>query len=158
MKKVVEFDEHCPRCNGTGLYSGMAEHDGAAVVCHTCKGTGCHKFRHEYDEFAGRVDRAEVKRVYQTNPGIVIGCGRGHKLEDFGGITLEAWKSGAHFTAGTENRAFTCPCWWYQSADYKLKPDWKECNESLGGSFSDCPHFNDKSKCWERFDQEQKSK
>jgi hypothetical protein len=152
MKKVIEFDEKCQSCGGTGLYCGMAERNGAAIVCHTCKGTGRHKFRHEYEEFNGRVDRPGVVRVYQTNPGIMIGTGNGHRLEDFGGMPVKEWEAGLPFLPGMENRAFTCPCWWYQSADYKLKPDWRECNESLGRSFSGCPHFANKAECWKRWD------
>ena len=37
---VIEFDCECESCKGTGLYVGMAEREGSAVVCHTCKGTG----------------------------------------------------------------------------------------------------------------------
>ena len=40
MKKVVEFDEQCMACGGTGLYVGMAECDGAAVVCTNAKVLG----------------------------------------------------------------------------------------------------------------------
>lgn len=29
----------CQACKGTGLYKGMAERDGAAVVCSHCHGT-----------------------------------------------------------------------------------------------------------------------
>lgn len=154
MKKTISHDEKCKSCNGTGLYVGMAERNGSAIVCHTCNGTGCHKFTHEYEEFSGRVKRKDVDRVYQTNPGICIGTGNNHKLEDFGGISIEDWESGVPFSVGTENRKFTCPCWWYQSADYKLKPNWKECNESLGSSFSQCKHFAHKDDCWKRFDSE----
>ena len=148
----------CKSCGGTGLYVGMAERDGAAIMCHTCKGTGCHKFRYEYDEFTGRIDRPGVARVYETNPGICIGTGRGHRLEDFGGIPLKEWEAGLPFVSGTENRKFTCPCWWFQNADYKRKPKWPECDSSLGCSFSGCTHFRDKEKCWERFDNENLTK
>lgn len=158
MKKIIEFDERCQSCNGTGLYVGMGERDGAAVVCHTCGGTGCHKFKHEYEEFIQRTSRKGVKRVYEINPGICIGEGRGHKLKDFGGMPIKEWLSGSQFVAGMENRKFTCPCWWYQSADYKLKPQWQECDDSLGLSFSGCSHFSQKEKCWERWDKENRAK
>ena len=154
MKKTIEHDEKCQSCDGTGLYVGMAERGGAAVECHTCKGTGCHKFSYQYEDFTGREDRPGVVRVYKTNPGICIGTGNGHRLEDFGGMPLEDWKAGHPFGPGTENRNFTCPCWWYQRADYKLKPDWEECNRSLGRSFSDCPHYANKAECWKRWDRE----
>lgn len=152
MSKVIEFDEECPKCNGTGLYSGMAEHDGAAVVCHTCKGTGCHHFRHTYKEFKGRKQRSGVERVYETNPGIAIGKGNGCTLEQFGGMPYEDWDAGKPFPKGSENRAFTCPAWWCQSADSSKKPDWGTCVQSLGRRFSECPRFHYKKACWARWD------
>ncbi len=156
MKRTVSFDEKCRSCGGTGLYVGLGERNGAAVVCHTCKGTGCHKFTHEYEDFTRREDKAGVKRVYQVNPGICIGTGNGHRLEDFGGIPLKEWEAGLPFTPGTENRKFTCPAWWYQSADYTLKPKWDEC---LGcGAFSACEHFGTKAECWKRWDAENKAR
>lgn len=154
MKQVIEHKEKCQTCGGTGLYVGLAERDGAAVVCYKCKGTGCFAFRHEYEPFESRVAKAGVVRVYEVNPGIIIGKGNGHTLEEFGGLTLQDWRAGKAFTPGTENREHTCPCWWYQSADYKLKPNWKECDEALGCTFSKCQHFGDKAKCWARWDAE----
>lgn len=147
---TIELTEICNSCKGTGLYVGMAERNGAAVVCHICKGTGCHKFKHEYEEFTERKEIKGIKRVYEVNPGIIIGEGGDIKLEDFGGISFEDWNSGDKFPIGSEDRKYTCPSWWYQSADYKKKPSWKEC--TFGGTFSSCRHFNNKEKCWERFD------
>ena len=148
---VIEFDEKCKNCGGTGLYTGMAERDGAAVVCHTCEGTGCHHVKLEYEDFEGRQKHETAKRVYAANPGICIGAGDGHKLEDFGGLTLEEWEAGKSFN-GTEDRKYTCPAWWYQIADYKKKPKWEKC---LGcGAFSSCEHFSEKEECWAQFDKE----
>ncbi len=158
MKKVIEFDEKCQSCDGTGLYSGMGERDGAAVVCHTCSGTGRHHFKHEYDEFIGRIKSPKVERVFEVNPGICIGTGRAevrrYLLSDFGGMDIEDWRKGKPFPRKSEMREFTCPAWWYQSADYKKKPRWKQCNENLGGSFSQCKHFRNKKECWMRWDRE----
>lgn len=151
---VIEFDEKCKSCKGTGLYMGMAERNGAAVVCHTCKGTGCHHVKFEYEDFVKREPEPKAVRVYNVNPGIMIGTGNGHKLEDFGGMPVTEWEDGKPFTPGTENRKFTCPAWWYQSADYKKKPDWKECWSALGSPFSSCKHFSTKEKCWARWDKE----
>lgn len=156
MKHIIELDQKCKSCNGTGLYVGMAERDGASVVCHTCKGTGCQHFKHEYEDFDGRADRDDVDHVIQTNVGVVVGKGKGNefKLSDFGGMPYKDWLAGKPFVAGMEMRRFTCPCWWYQSADYKKKPDWKECLDALGYSFSRCPHYKTKDQCWERWDRE----
>jgi len=153
MKKI-EFDEKCPSCSGTGLYIGMGERDGAAVVCYTCDGTGKYHFIHEYDEFENRINNPKAKRVYETNPGICVGEGNNCKLEDFGGMPYSDWIKNKKFPNKSEMRKYTCPAWWYQSANYKLKPDWKECLAC--GSFSSCKHFGNKEKCWERFDSERK--
>lgn len=152
MKKI-QIECACQSCKATGLYVGMAERDGAAVVCHTCKGTGKDVHTFEYEDFTGRRHRKGVQQVYEVNPGICIGVGkeRQYQLPDFGGMPYGEWVEGKPFTVGMENRAFTCPAWWYQSADYKKKPEWKECEF---GSFSSCSSFTQKSKCWERWDKE----
>lgn len=152
MKHKIEFDEICKSCKGVGLYSGMGESPECAVICHTCKGTGCHHFVYEYEEFKKRQENPEIKHVYEVNPGIKVGKGGGYDFEDFGGMPYNDWKDGASFQRGMENRRFTCPAWWYQSADYNQKPKWDEC--IIIGSFSSCSHFSTKMKCWERFDKE----
>jgi hypothetical protein len=150
--RIIEIDEKCPDCKGTGLYIGLAERDGSAVVCHKCKGTGCFHYVHEYELFTEREERADVKMVVEVNPGICIGAGNDCKLTDFGGMSYSDWTEGKPFPKGSEMRQFTCPAWWYQLANYSKKPDWKEC--LLCGSFSSCRHFPDKAQCWERWDKE----
>ncbi len=153
---VIEYDERCKSCGGTGLYVGMAEHDGIAVVCHTCKGTGCHHVTIEYDDFVNRIPAHKVKHVLATNPGISVGgIAEGqYSFGDFGGMPYADWANDRPFPPMSEMRKFTCPCWWYQSADYKLKPDWKECANNLGRTFGNCDYFATKRKCWERWDTE----
>ena len=152
----IEFDEQCRDCHGTGLYKGLAERDGAAVVCHSCKGTGCYHFVHTYEEFTGRKPSTGIKRVFEVNPGIVIGEGKNEgkdfTLEQFGGMPYADWASGKQFPAKSENRKYTCPCWWYQFADYKRKPKWDKCQ--LGVTFTQCRHFCDKEQCWKQWDKE----
>lgn len=156
MKKLtIEFYESCQSCGGTGLYVGLAERDGSAVVCHHCKGTGKFHFRREYEPFTARKVKADIHRVFEVNPGICIGVGNGHRLEDFGGMPFENWNAGQPFPSQSENRKFTCPAWWYQSADYDKKPRWYEC--CVCGPFSKCIHFPSKHLCWERFDKESSS-
>lgn len=153
MKKIVEFDEKCQSCNGTGLYVGMAERDGIAVVCSTCKGTGKFHFKHEYEDFSGRERKDNIKRVLKTNPGIMVGTNKGGlSLDTFGGMDYNSWASNKPFPPKSEMRTFTCPAWWYQCEDYKKKPQWKEC---IGwGSFSSCSEFGCKDQCWEKWDKE----
>lgn len=152
MKHKIEFDEKCKSCKGTGLYSGMGEDPNCAVVCHTCRGTGCHHFVYVYEDFEERIIDDKILHVYEVNPGIKVGQGRGYKFDDFGGMSYAEWLQGKPFEPGMENRQFTCPAWWYQSANHELKPRWDEC---IGvSSFSSCDHFKNKEKCWERWDRE----
>jgi hypothetical protein len=155
-QKKIEFDEICRECSGTGVFVGMCERDGAAVVCHNCQGTGKFHFVHTYQEFDTRADRMDVKRVFEVNPGVMIGTansvkGNGISLQDFGGITYGEWRAGKGFPPGSENRRFTCPAWWYQSAGYEKKPKWNEC---CFGSFSLCSMFTRRGDCWKRWDKE----
>ncbi len=151
---IVEFDQACKSCKATGLYVGIGERDGSAVVCHTCKGTGKHHVKIEYDDFEGRPIRKDVQQVVEVNPGICIGKGEHgqYRLSDFGGMPYSDWLCGKPFPTKSESRRFTCPAWWYQSADYEKKPKWDECRSC--GSFSDCRFFPTKDQCWARFDKE----
>ena len=151
---IIEFDQVCTSCNGTGLYQGMAERNGAAVVCHTCKGTGCKHVKFEYESFTSRKKAEGVKRVFRVNPGVMIGENEILSLEDFGGMPVGEWQDGKPFPTGSEDRKHTCPKWWYQCADYRKGPKWKECDEALGVTFSRCPYFATKDQCWKRFDDE----
>lgn len=149
---TITVKHECGSCRGTGLYSGMGESEGAAIVCHHCKGLG---FRvSEFIEFTGRKELPNVVRVYQANPGIKIGAGNGFELEDFGGVPAADWAQGNPFPAGAEMRAFTCPRWWFQCAG-SVSLDWNICNSNIGQSFSQCQHFPDKGLCWARWDKEQ---
>jgi len=147
MKKIIEFDQKCQSCEGTGLYSGMGERNNAAVVCSSCQGTGISHFKHTYEEPEPRSRKKGIITVHKTNPGIGVNADR----KQFGGMSYEDWLAGEPFPPKSENRNYTCPAWWYQSADYKKKPNWKECG---CGSFSNCLSFKIKNKCWERWDKE----
>ena len=152
MEKIIEIDEVCKACKGTGIFIGFAEKDGYGVICKQCDGTGkCH-FVHIYEEFVERKERDDVKQVLQANPGIMVGNIKGESKNNFGGITYEEWLKTGTFPKKTEMRNYTCPAWWYQSADYRKKPEWEECTSF--GSFSDCKNFKNKEKCWDKFDAE----
>ena len=149
----------CETCSGTGLYAGIAERDGFAVVCRSCDGKGWRNRVFEYDDpLATRPRRNGVVRVLYMNPGIICGVGKAGKLtyESYGGMPYDDWLAGHPFPPKSEMREFTCPNWWYQNVDCGLKPEWTECHEGLGFAFSQCLHFKDKAKCWARFDAEHK--
>ena len=144
---TITIKHKCKACKGTGVYVGMGERDGFGVQCHRCMGTGCQTFSMTYEDFEGRIHRDDVRMVLQCNPGICAGGSM-----DFGGLPYDKWEGGATFRPGSEMRGFTCPAWWYQTADYSLKPGWVEC---LGSeSFCNCKHFPNKVACWERWDRE----
>jgi len=150
---MKQIKQQCEICGGTGIYVGFAEKDGFGIVCHKCKGKGFYMYT--YEPFLKRKIRKGIKRVLKTNPGIGLGINDKVKETDFGGITYQEWLENKPFILGTEMRKFVCPLWWYQSANYKLKPKWDEC--IVCGSFSNCDNFKHKEKCWERFDNENKS-
>jgi hypothetical protein len=151
----VQLEVNCPDCKATGLYVGMAERDGAAIVCGKCKGTGCYQFAYEYEEFAGRKEREGIRRVYEANPGICVGASAesGLSLSDFGGLPYEDWLCGDPFVRGSEMRRHTCPSWWFQTLNGYCKP-WETCAANLGRPFYDCPRFATKEQCWKRSDEE----
>jgi len=127
----------------------MAEHDGFAVECRSCKGAGKQTYVLEWDDFDGRKVRDDVHTVVRVNPGICLGGN-----SNFGGIPYDSWLAGACFLPGSEDREHTCPAWFYQSADCEQKPEWDECHSSWGRGFSTCKHFQSKSVCWKRWDLE----
>lgn len=150
---TIKLKIKCQSCGGTGLYSGMAESKDTAVVCSGCDGSGCADYEFTYEEFTERKRRPGIKHVYETNPGIKVG---GPTPEKYGGMSYAKWLTGTKFTRGMENRECVCPAWWYQSADYNMKPDWRtgEVQCQMIGSFSTCKFFKVKEKCWKRFDAE----
>lgn len=51
----------CDACNGTGLYSGMCEREGTAVICLGCGGAGCELMT--YTPFERRKGRRDIQTV-----------------------------------------------------------------------------------------------
>lgn len=144
---VIEFDYECPSCKGSGIYVGFAEKNGAGVKCHNCDKGKAH-FKMKYKEFTRTKKRKDVTTVYARNLGYVLSPD-----VSSGGVPYEKYlKEGEKTLYGKEQqqRDLYCPSWYWQSHNYKLKPDWEEC--ICCGTFTDCKHFEDKGKCWEKFD------
>lgn len=151
MSEEFRVKHECGSCNGTGLYVGMGEHDGAAVVCSRCEGVGWQKST--FKKFTGRKNREGIVRVFQANPGTRIWEDGMIKLSDFGGMPFADWVSGKPFTRGMEDRSRSCPAWWAQSTGGR-GPGWVECRRMIGRPFSSCERFCCRETCWARWDEE----
>jgi hypothetical protein len=64
----VEYE--CDDCNGTGVYSGMCEGDGHAVVCLGCSGSGKAEFT--YKPFTGRKKAKGIRTVSLSNGRFIL--------------------------------------------------------------------------------------
>jgi hypothetical protein len=159
-KAIFKAKAQCSSCGGTGLYKGMAEKDGSAVVCYTCKGTGCEDINISYTPFSKKKTIRRVKRVFRDS------CGYMHAPDDVttkegitikfseGGCTYKEWLNGE---SPKPVKDLYCPYLWtrqgLQSKDvgglYKDR-----CNKCglLGSYISDCKFWGDKATCWEIYE------
>ena len=158
-EKKIEMQIECPDCDGTGLYCGMGEGNGAAVVCRTCKGKGEKAFQYLYNEFTGRKSRTDVQRVYLSGMGYKIGTGKINFKNGIGEIDMD--KEGvsyAEFLAGkmpTHIKKLGCPMSVDQGACHGIKGFVDKCEELNGGwigLITDCKHQPNKMECWKRFE------
>lgn len=67
------MDIECQSCNGTGVYTGIGERDGACVICTKCNGTGKYMYTFQYNDFTRRKVRKDVKRVFIKGYGYCVG-------------------------------------------------------------------------------------
>lgn len=151
---MATITEQCQTCAGTGLYTGLAEKLGAAVICKTCKGKGA--ISHTYIPFTGRKPPPDgVLKVFAQNP-----SGNTITQATPGGADIAEWRQdpASVFNPGKELRHLVCPSWWFRSS---LTPDpqplWDECAKP-GTLFQNCPMFPDKRRCWQRWDAERHSR
>lgn len=61
----VSIVVECSSCAGSGLYQGIAESDGFAVICHRCGGSGAEVLAG--NQFKGRRVRSDIIRVGVEN-------------------------------------------------------------------------------------------
>jgi hypothetical protein len=144
MENKLEIIAECETCNGTGLYIGLAERNGLAVVCNHCNGEGYRKIEYKWKTFKEKKIIPNIKKVIKKNSGFVLTP----ELTS-GGLKYVDWLAGNEFKKGTETREFVCPKWWDQSISEKLIQ--MEC-ALPGTSFKACKHFKDKNMCWENYD------
>ena len=129
----------CESCQGSGLYIGWAEKDGAAVICSKCGGTG--EYWMHYTPFTGRKERPEVvRRIWKKNTGWRITPDNSE-----GSMTLDEWKDNPDAINLPENamQDKACPAVWYY--DYPFD----QCNKVM--RFDHCPWWHSKEKCWQAY-------
>ena len=153
MKIIIE----CKSCKGTGVYQGMGEGDGAAVVCHTCGGTGKTEF--EYTEFTGRKHKSGVSRVYlggygyQISTGTVIFKGVGQIDMDKEGVSYEEFCEGK---MPTHIKQLWCPMLADQGRCHSIEGFIERCNSFNGRWLSyipDCANKAHSAECWRIFEE-----
>jgi DnaJ-class molecular chaperone len=71
---MAEVKAQCSSCGGTGLYQGMCEPSGTAVICLTCSGSGCERIR--YTPYEGRKIKRNVSSISRSR-GSFIATGVG---------------------------------------------------------------------------------
>lgn len=156
---IVSGRVECDKCKGTGLYVGVCERGGAAVICYCCKGTGAVDVEYHFNKFTERKLRDSVKRVFD-NCGFCISA---HNVEVDGKILKfeEAGASYDEWLAGKKPlpiKDLYCPfLHTNQSLDRDSELYTTRCAKGLGcGSsrISDCKHFGDKATCWAMFEDE----
>jgi hypothetical protein len=156
MEKRIEFEMECQSCSGTGLYSGMAEGEGLAVVCRTCNGTGKVLFKKSYNVFKGRKIKEGVKRVYlpsrfKLGLGVVNFSGAGEIDMDKKGVSYEEFLNGS---MPEHIKELECPMRADQSACHRVDGfiDWCQGHGlGYGGLITNCKNQCNKLECWDRF-------
>jgi len=157
--KMTAIYIECQACGGTGVYVGMGERGGAAVVCTSCAGSGKDTF--EYKEFTGRNKREGVSRVYKRNYGYVLAP---HPINFKGIGNVNMVREGVSYEEFLEGKvpehihALSCPLLADQGACHNIPGFTSECDtlngdSLLGVSIKACDHYRHKEECWERFNQ-----
>ena len=165
MKKI-EMEIECPSCAGTGVYQGMAEGTGTAVVCNKCNGTAKFLYKYQYNEFTGRKRAIGVKQVYLPSRyklglgKIVFANGIGEIDMDKEGVSYEEFLEGK---MPEHIKALECPVLANQGACHNLLGFLNMCEEIngsslFGKSITDCKNQPNKLECWKRFERGQEIK
>lgn len=155
--KEIRMIIQCPSCNGTGVYVGLGEGEGTAVVCSTCKGRGWYEYVYNYNEFSGRKHKDGVDRVYLDGYGYKLGSGK-INFDGVGEIDMDReGVSYKEFVAGkmpTHIEKLGCPMTADQGKCHDINGFVDRCNSFNGGwlnTLADCKNMNNKAECWEIF-------
>ena len=162
--KEIKLKIECPSCNGTGVYTGMGERDGASIVCYKCNGTGCYDYSYKYNDFVERKKRDDVKRVYLSGYGWCISPkALDLKKSEGGTIFVDFTKEGVSYAEFLDGKmpkhikTLGCPMMADQGACHKIKGFTEKCNDLNGGwvgHIPSCKYNPNMVECWKRFEEE----
>jgi len=165
MREVFEADIECRSCGGTGLYQGMSERNGAAVVCYSCKGTGKERYRMSYTLFTERKIKDGVRRVFKNSAGY---CHDADDVTTPEGVLIPFSFCGADYAdwlAGAEPKpvkTLYCPYQWTGQAMQSSDHEDYEFHQRLcanvegrycGMALDECPKYDKKSECWDFYEE-----
>lgn len=161
--KEIKLDIECQACDGTGVYQGMGERDGAGVVCHRCDGTGCFKYKFQYTPFTKRKLNGNISRVYLSGYGYCINT---NPMTLSNGVFVDLSKEGVEYEEFLNGKMpkhikhMACPMMADQGACHEIKGFTAKCAELNGGYVSYIPDCkcSDKIGCWDRFEKQSKEK
>jgi len=156
---VLKGKTECQSCKGTGLYVGMAENDGAAVICYDCEGEGFMHVTDSYPKFTERKKKKSVKRVFKTAGGYGISGeditntkGERIRFSQFG-VPYDEWLNGGKPKPIED---LHCPYMHtsqtMQDKDHQAHKLYKErCSKKWFNYIPDCQHYKSKDICWKRY-------
>ena len=159
--ETIRMNIECPSCSGTGLYVGMGEGKGTAVICHKCNGTGAFIYSYSYTIFKSRKVITNVKRVYLSGTGYRLGLGKINFLNGVGEIDMD--KEGVSYNEFLNGekpkhiKKLTCPMYVEQAKCHSIKGFIDECerlNNGYIGNISSCKEYKQQNilYCWDRFE------
>ena len=155
---IIIGDVECNKCHGTGLYQGLAERDGAFVVCHSCNGKGCIEFKEIFHKLFTRKKQSKCKRVYSRGCSVVITdkdvTSRDNIFMPFSkyGCSYKDWLEGVK---PIPLKFIDCPYLEDRSLQTKDKNSLYKirCKDNVGfGSINECKLFHEKEKCWKIYE------
>lgn len=154
MDHTIEIE--CSACKGTGLYVGLCEKDGAAVVCYRCDGKGSVFFSYNEPPPGSKPRRRDdVVRVFDRAHGYVISAndvttkeGTFFPFSQYGCSYQDWYDNGAEPKSMV--RMLRCPA----NNAIKDRHGYEFCIQGPGDNIFKCPRICNKDKCWEEYDKQ----